>query len=146
MSGAVRLNMVDNIAVLVLNVVLNLLLIPAYGIVGAGIAWGVSLGLVNAVKLVQVRSLLGVVPFDGVTVRCLGAGAVAGVVALALRAVPPGGVVGLVVDAVAVFAAYLAVTLALRLSPDELATVGRAFDYLATAAARLDEVAAPVGA
>lgn len=32
------------------------------------------------------------------------------------------------------------------LSPDELATVERAFDYLARAAARLDESATPVGA
>ncbi|HYY09723.1 MAG TPA: flippase, partial [Kineosporiaceae bacterium] len=76
MSGANRTNMIDNIAALVLNVVLNLALIPPYGIVGAGVAWGLSLGVINLVKLVQVRNLLGFVPFDRVTLRCLAAAGV----------------------------------------------------------------------
>ena len=37
MSGANRTNMIDNVAALILNIVLNLVLIPPYGIVGAGI-------------------------------------------------------------------------------------------------------------
>lgn len=123
MSGANRINMMYNVASLGLNIVLNILLIPPYGIVGAGIAWSVSLGLVNAVKLLTVRSMLGIVPFDRVTVRCLVAATASLGVALVLREVPPSGTAGLVVDAVLVYAAYLAVTLALRLSPEELDTV-----------------------
>ena len=90
---------------------------------GAGIAWSVSLGVVNLVKLFQVRALLGVVPFDRVTFRCLAAGAASAGVALVLRALPAGGTLGLVADALVVYAAYLAVTLALRLGPEEVETL-----------------------
>jgi O-antigen/teichoic acid export membrane protein len=123
MSGANRTNMIDNVAALILNIVLNLVLIPPYGIVGAGIAWSVSLGLINLVKLFQVRALLGVVPFDRVTARCLAAGAAAAAVALVLRALPAAGTLGLVADALVVYAVYLAVTLVLGLGPEEVETL-----------------------
>jgi O-antigen/teichoic acid export membrane protein/O-antigen ligase len=60
MSGRVALSMIDNVAVLVGNIALNLLLIPRYGIVGAAVAWSVSLGAVNLVKFLQVRYVLGI--------------------------------------------------------------------------------------
>lgn len=60
MSGRVALSMIDNLAVLVGNIALNLVLIPRYGIVGAAVAWSVSLGAVNLTKFIQVRYVLGI--------------------------------------------------------------------------------------
>jgi O-antigen/teichoic acid export membrane protein len=60
MSGKVKLSMVDNVAVLVANIALNLWLIPQLGIVGSAIAWTVSLTLANAVKMFQVRRIVGI--------------------------------------------------------------------------------------
>jgi O-antigen/teichoic acid export membrane protein len=60
MSGRVRLTMVDNVAALVLNVVLNVLLIPRYGIVGAAVAWSASLVVANVAKVLQARYVVGV--------------------------------------------------------------------------------------
>ncbi len=60
MSGRVALNMADNLAVLVLAVVLNLLLIPELGVLGAAIAWSCSLVAVNIAKLAQARWVVGV--------------------------------------------------------------------------------------
>ncbi len=60
MSGRVALSMVDNVAVLILNVGLNLWLIPSHGIVGAAIAWSLSLTLANLAKVLQVRYVVGV--------------------------------------------------------------------------------------
>jgi O-antigen/teichoic acid export membrane protein len=60
MSGRVLLNMVDNVGALVLNVGLNVWLIPRYGVTGAAWAWSISLILVNAVKVLQVRNILHV--------------------------------------------------------------------------------------
>ena len=58
MSGRVALNMADNLAALVLNVLLNLWLIPAYGIVGAAVAWAVSLAAVNVPGSCRCASLV----------------------------------------------------------------------------------------
>ncbi|MEJ7708155.1 MAG: flippase [Nocardioidaceae bacterium] len=60
MSGRVLLSMVDNIGALVLNIALNLWLIPLYGIVGAAVAWSLSLTFANVTKALQVRHILGV--------------------------------------------------------------------------------------
>ena len=64
MSGRPGLSMVDNVAVLVANIALNLWLIPRYGILGSAYAWAVSLALVNLVRVLQVRKVLGMYPFD----------------------------------------------------------------------------------
>lgn len=60
MTGRVRLSLLDNGAVLILNIVLNLILIPRYNIIGSAIAWSVSLTIANAVKIVQVHHYVGV--------------------------------------------------------------------------------------
>ncbi|MGO4342685.1 flippase [Pedococcus sp. 2YAF34] len=60
MSGRVMLNMLDNVGVLVLNIVLNLVLIPRYGVVGAAIAWSASLVTANVVKVLQAQLVVGI--------------------------------------------------------------------------------------
>ena len=85
MSGRPLWNMVDNIAVLVLNVALNLVLIPRFGIVGSAVAWAISLGVVNLARLAQVWWTMRMVPFDAGVVRGFLAGAGAFVVAMLVR-------------------------------------------------------------
>jgi O-antigen/teichoic acid export membrane protein len=114
MSGRPMWSMVDNTAVLVLNVVLNLLLIPRYGIVGSAVAWAVSLVLVNLARLVQVWLLLRMLPFDRATLKGVVAGVgslAAGLLAHHLLAPP----VRLPVGAVALTAVYVGVLLLLGL-------------------------------
>jgi O-antigen/teichoic acid export membrane protein len=79
MSDNERIVLLDNVAVAVLNVGLNLWLIPIYGPLGAAIATAVSVTLINTVQVVQVRSRLGMTPFDTDLFRPLAAGTVAGV-------------------------------------------------------------------
>ncbi|MGI9157362.1 MAG: flippase [Marmoricola sp.] len=123
MSGRVVLNLVNNTGILILNVVLNLVLIPPYGIIGAGVAWSVSLVLVNVIRLVQVRSLMGMLPFNLVTTKSLTAAVAAAVVATASKLLLPDGL-GLTVVGVALAGlTYVLVTLALRFSPDELESI-----------------------
>ena len=47
MSGRPGLSLIDNVVALVLNVGLNVWLIPRHGIVGSAWAWAVSLAVVN---------------------------------------------------------------------------------------------------
>ena len=85
MSGRPLWNMVDNIAVLVLNILLNLALIPRFGIVGSAVAWAVSLGVVNLARLVQVWWTMRMLPFNAGVARGFLAGAVAFLAALLVR-------------------------------------------------------------
>ncbi len=60
MSGRVMLNMLDNVGVLILNIGLNFLLIPEYGVIGAAIAWSASLVTANVVKVLQAHFVVGI--------------------------------------------------------------------------------------
>ncbi|MGA8979339.1 MAG: flippase [Pedococcus sp.] len=60
MSGRVMLNMLDNVGVLILNIALNFLLIPQYGVIGAAIAWSASLITANVVKVLQAHFVVGI--------------------------------------------------------------------------------------
>lgn len=59
MSHRVGLNALNNVVALTVNVVLNLVLIPVWGLVGAAVAWSAALILLNVGRSVEVRLLLG---------------------------------------------------------------------------------------
>lgn len=118
MSGRVAMNMADNVGVLVLNVAMNLWLIPRAGIVGSAIAWSLSLALVNAVRVVQVRVVVGSSPFTASTTKALLAGAAAGVTGWLVEGLLPASLALLGV-ALVVLVSYVAVVLALGVSADD---------------------------
>lgn len=62
MSGRSALNLVNAAVSLTLNVTLNVLLIPVYGMTGAALAWAVSILFINLAPLLQVWRVLGVRP------------------------------------------------------------------------------------
>jgi O-antigen/teichoic acid export membrane protein len=118
MSGKVGVNMADNLAALILNLLLNLWLIPREGIVGAAIAWSASLAIVNIIRVVQVRILVGVSPFTVDTIKALAAGVAAGLVALLVKPLLPSSL-ALLVSATTVAVVYLCGIIALGVSPDD---------------------------
>lgn len=63
MGGKSVWNLWNTSAALAVNVVLNLILIPSLGMVGAAIAWSASLLVVNLLPLVQVWRFLHISPF-----------------------------------------------------------------------------------
>lgn len=63
MSGRSRENLLNVVVALVTNVSLNLILIPAWGIVGAAVSWAVAIVLSNLLPLWQVHRALGIDPF-----------------------------------------------------------------------------------
>ena len=63
MSGRPYLNLVNSITWLALNFVLNLLLIPRYGILGAAVATSVSMNVVNVLRLLEVFACYKFQPF-----------------------------------------------------------------------------------
>lgn len=63
--GKTKLNMVDDVIGAVMNVTLNLLLIPSLGIIGAAVASAVSFSTVAALKSAQIFWMHGLHPFTG---------------------------------------------------------------------------------
>jgi O-antigen/teichoic acid export membrane protein len=61
--GKTKLNLIDNLIVAIMNVSLNLLLIPTYGIVGAAIASMISFVAINALKSAQIFHIHRIHPF-----------------------------------------------------------------------------------
>lgn len=129
MSGRPLWNMVDNITVLVLNIVLNLLLIPRYGIVGSAVAWAISLGLVNVARLVQVWWAMRMLPFDAGVLRGFVAGAAAFSAALLVRRwlEPP---LELPVGLAAIAICYLALVMLQGLSAEDRLVLGALVERL----------------
>jgi O-antigen/teichoic acid export membrane protein len=64
MSGKQDLMMYNTLGISLLNILLNYLLIPAMGILGAAIASGISLITFNLLMLLQVRFLLKMQPYN----------------------------------------------------------------------------------
>ena len=75
MSGKSSWNLVNTIIALSANVILNLLLIPRYGMRGAAFAWTISILINNLLPLVQVWSSMGLHPFGPGVFAAAGASA-----------------------------------------------------------------------
>ena len=80
MGGKSSWSAINTGAALIVNIGLNLLLIPHLGILGAAIAWGASIVVDNVAAMVELRWVLGMAPFGpgyglaaAVTVGCFGA-------------------------------------------------------------------------
>jgi len=63
MTGRSDLSLKNNLAVLIISVILNLLLIPEYGIIGAAYATGISLTFLTFVRILEVYFIMKIHPF-----------------------------------------------------------------------------------
>jgi O-antigen/teichoic acid export membrane protein len=86
MGGRSSWNLYNTVAGLVLNVALNLILIPRYGVTGAAMAWSASILTNNLAPLVQVWTFMRLHPFGrGFFRAALAGGVTYGAVGLAFR-------------------------------------------------------------
>jgi O-antigen/teichoic acid export membrane protein len=77
MSGRTKISLANTSGVLVLNILLNILLIPRYGIMGSAAALSLSLSLINLIRLVEVRLILKIHPYRPDFLKPLSAGILA---------------------------------------------------------------------
>ena len=80
-----RFNVLNILVMAVVSVALNVILIPRMGILGAGIATGTAIALVNVARLIEGRALLGVSPFDRSSLRLVATAAILLALAYAVR-------------------------------------------------------------
>ena len=64
MSGKQKLELLNTLALMSLNIVLNFWFIRLWGLIGAAIATATSIGLLSIVRLLEVKSLLGMQPYN----------------------------------------------------------------------------------
>jgi O-antigen/teichoic acid export membrane protein len=81
MAGYARLTLLNSVLFLVLSIVLDLLLIPSMGLVGAALASSGSVVVVNVLRVWQLRRDLGISPYDRSFLRPIIASLPAGLLA-----------------------------------------------------------------
>jgi O-antigen/teichoic acid export membrane protein len=126
MSGHQRYNAANIIIVTAMNVVLNLLLIPRYGLLGAAVATAVSVSAIDTVGLIEVRLLLGIHPYRPAYLKILIAAVVALAGNLLLRAIlpslPPLAIAALLI---ATYAVFLGLVFLMGLEHEDRLLIGR---------------------
>jgi O-antigen/teichoic acid export membrane protein len=113
--------MIDNVAALALNLALNVVLIPTYGIVGAAVAWSASLVVANLAKVLQARYVVGVVAAGAGIGRILLASLPAAGAAALLTQWVDDWVAVVVAAAPVVAAVFFGVLIGLGVEPDDRA-------------------------
>ncbi len=76
MSGRSKLQLINNSVLVLLNVILNVYLIPRYGMVGAALATSISIIAIDIVTTTEVRIILHMHPFRKDVLKSLAAGVV----------------------------------------------------------------------
>jgi O-antigen/teichoic acid export membrane protein len=121
MGGKSSWSAINAGAAFIVNIGLNLVLLPHIGILGAAIAWGASIVVDNVTAMIELRWVLGLAPFGqgyglvaAMTVGCFGVTGVAARAMLGetLPALVVALAVGLVAFAVALYAARAPLQLA----------------------------------
>jgi O-antigen/teichoic acid export membrane protein len=120
MTGHQRIVMVATLGSTAAAAVLNLLLVPAFGIFGAAVATAAAVVLVNVVTVLFVHQLLGFWPFSAYYARPIVAGLLAAAFVYLVRLVlPASGATALLVFAPLFLAVFIALLVALGLSPSD---------------------------
>jgi O-antigen/teichoic acid export membrane protein len=78
MTGHQRLSFLNSLTAVVVNVVLGYILAPRYGAMGVAIATGLAVGVVNIMRLLQVRLLVKMQPYNWTVLKPLGAVLISG--------------------------------------------------------------------
>ncbi|HAT4141226.1 TPA: oligosaccharide flippase family protein [Clostridium perfringens] len=64
MTGNQKCSMINGIIIAIVNIALNIILIPYMGIVGSAIAGNIAIVSVNIIKTIQVKHKLNILPYD----------------------------------------------------------------------------------
>jgi O-antigen/teichoic acid export membrane protein len=95
-SGRSSWSLMNGLLTVGVNVGVDLVLIPKYGIMGAAIGWAIAIVVGNVVPLIQLGLVLRLHPFGAATIlSCVVSGVAFGVIPLVTRLVLGGGTIGL---------------------------------------------------
>ena len=112
-----RFNVIAILLMAVINIILNLVLIPKYQVIGAAMATFLSLTIYNLIKLIFIYIKFKIQPFSVQTLWVLGIGALSFGLAYII---PNSGypIANLIMKSIVISAIYLTLTLKLKVSED----------------------------
>jgi O-antigen/teichoic acid export membrane protein len=127
MTGHSRLTLANSLANLGVNLVLDLLLIPRWGVLGAALAVTLTVMLLNSARTIQVLVLLRIWPYDRTFLKPTAAAlAASGAVLLVRHWLPPVPMlVQLAVGALLLWSVYSATIVLLKLSEEDRLVLDR---------------------
>ncbi len=132
MTGHARLSLLNALAALGLQVVLNLLLIPRMGLNGAALATLLLFLMLSALRLVEIRRILNIHPFGHALWKPLAAGLSAALLLMAVRpwllTLPP--FAGLVAGVLLALGCFTVLLLLLKLEEEEREIILRHLPFL----------------
>jgi O-antigen/teichoic acid export membrane protein len=76
MTGRQKLNLINSIGIAIVNIGLNVVFIPRWGIAGAGFGMMMSLSIVNIVRVIEVKTIYGFTPFRWDVLKPVAAGGI----------------------------------------------------------------------
>ncbi|KXK27952.1 MAG: hypothetical protein UZ01_02923 [Candidatus Brocadia sinica] len=79
MTGKQHVEMINSLVMVAINIALNYFLIPTYGCLGAAIATGITIAVINFVRLVEVYILCKIQPYNMGYIQGMVCGALAGI-------------------------------------------------------------------
>ncbi|NEQ79530.1 MAG: oligosaccharide flippase family protein [Moorea sp. SIO2I5] len=126
MSGHQYTKLFGDIGSTIVNIALNVLLIPRWGLMGAAIATGISISGVHLWRMLQVKLVLGIQPFNWSYFKIIGAGAIAGLSGFTVYSwlTPMPSLVSVVVTAGAIVVVYAPLLLAMGLEEADRMILG----------------------
>lgn len=71
MTGKQRIELLNSVNIVVVNVLLNYFLIPHYGAIGAAISTSASVSTINMLRLLELKRLYGLNPFSNKMVKAM---------------------------------------------------------------------------
>lgn len=132
MTGYIRLKLVNALLRLGLSLGLSLLLIPKGGVFGAALATVIVVGATNLLRLIQVRVLFGMQPYNISFLKPIAAGLAATIAALAMNQVLPTTThrAYAIIHIAVLLIVYLGAILALGLEPADRLVLARVWARL----------------
>jgi O-antigen/teichoic acid export membrane protein len=107
MAGRTKWNLFNTVIALVVNIAVDVILLPHIGLIGAAIGWGTAILMTNIVPLAQIHHLMGLHPFGRKVYIAAGAAVLSfAVVPGAISLVLGGGFTSLVVSGAAGLLVY----------------------------------------
>jgi O-antigen/teichoic acid export membrane protein len=125
MAGYAKVTLLNSLFLISMSIVLDLLLIPPFGVLGAAIAAMTSLVTVNLLRLWQIRKNIGLVPYDRSFLRPIVAAVPAAVVSMLVPIPHVAHVVEVIVRALILGGVYVGMLFALGFEPVDR-EIGRA--------------------
>ncbi len=127
MTGHSRLSFYNSVASFILTLTLDLLLIRVWGMVGAAVATGLVIAIMNVVRLLEVYWFLRFWPYDLTFVKPVVAGFVALIVGFVTNRLAPAdlNLFYLVLNIALLWSSYAATTLLLGLSEEDQMVMNR---------------------